>query len=90
VDACRSPEACHSPGGIPGHSGGHDDHSPSPLPFSGDDCAACRFVAQCALVSIPVAEPMQSPVVAELRVSVPVYFVEPVCTNRLARAPPLA
>lgn len=68
---------------------GHEEHSPTSPPLSDDDCAACRFVAQCALVSVPVAEPIQSPVVAELRVVVPVYFIEPVHTDRLARAPPL-
>lgn len=81
--------AHHAPGDGLGHFAEHEEHSPTSPPLSDDDCAACRFVAQCALVSIPAAEPIQSPVEAELRVAVPIYFVEPVYTHQLARAPPL-
>lgn len=81
--------AHHVHEGVVGHLG-HDEHSPAAPPHSDDDCAACRFAAQAALASIPAAEPVRSPVVAELRVLAPHFFIEPVFSSRLARAPPLA
>ena len=67
---------------------GHDDHSP-PVPVSDDDCLACRFVAQCALVSMPAPEPGLTPLVVELPCPALRYFVEPLRLSGLARAPPI-
>ncbi|HVX10850.1 MAG TPA: hypothetical protein VHC22_06690 [Pirellulales bacterium] len=60
-----------------------------PDPLSDEDCPACRFVAQCAVVSVPAADLTPLRVVAEVGVSAPVFFIEPIFSNGLARAPPL-
>lgn len=64
------------------------DGCPS-TPESDDDCLACRFVTQSAVVSVPLPEPTMQPIVAEVRLSAPRFFVEPVYSCALARAPPL-
>ncbi len=58
-------------------------------PLSDDDCAACRFVAQCAVVTVPNADLMPLPVVAEVRVWATIFFIQPIYSTGLARAPPL-
>jgi hypothetical protein len=67
---------------------GHEGDPSSPEPFS-DDCLACRFVAQGAVVSVPSSDLAPRPIVAEVRVSAPRFFIEPVYSSSLARAPPL-
>jgi hypothetical protein len=74
-----------------GQDGAEHDHSePSPAPLADDDCLACRLAAQCAVVSLPLAESGLCPLVVELRSTAPTFFVEPVHSCGLARAPPLA
>ena len=65
------------------------DHDSSPVPISDDDCLACRFVTQSALVSMPAPEPGLTPIVVEVRSPAPTFFVEPIHSHGLARAPPL-
>jgi len=67
---------------------GHEDDS-SPAPISDDDCLACRFVTQSALVSMPAPQPALTPIVVEVRSSAVRFFVEPVHSSGLARAPPI-
>lgn len=81
------------------HPAAHDDHladlgdthddAPSPAPLSDDDCAACRFVAQAAVFSVPTPGVAPRPIAAEVRVVTPSFFIAPVQSSRLARAPPL-
>jgi hypothetical protein len=65
------------------------EHGPPSDPLSDDDCAACRFVAQCAVVSVPAADLTPLPVVAEVRIAAPIFFIQPIYSSGLARAPPL-
>lgn len=71
-----------------GEQSEHDDDS-SPSPVSDDDCLACRFVTQSALVSMPAPEPALDPIVIEVRSAAPTFFVEPIHSSGLARAPPI-
>ncbi|HVA49046.1 MAG TPA: hypothetical protein VNH11_21975 [Pirellulales bacterium] len=69
----------------------HAEHDGSSLPgpASDDDCLACRFVAQSALILLPPPQTAITPLVVELRSSVPTFFIEPVHKSGLARAPPI-
>jgi hypothetical protein len=49
-----------------------------------------RTTTVCAVVSLPLAESGLCPLVVELRSTAPTFFVEPVHSCGLARAPPLA
>jgi len=73
------------------HSAGND-HAPghSPVPLTDDDCLACRLAAQSAVVSVPLADAGLCPLVVEVRSTAPTFFLEPVHSCGLARAPPLA
>ncbi|HQU43079.1 MAG TPA: hypothetical protein PK867_09710, partial [Pirellulales bacterium] len=66
----------------------HDDSS-LPGPASDDDCLACRFVAQSALILLPAPQKAITPLVVELRSPAPMFFVEPVHSSGPARAPPI-
>jgi hypothetical protein len=68
-------------------SGGHH-HSPAPL--SDDDCLACRLAAQSAVVDVPLADLGLCPLVVEVRSTAPAFFLAPVRSCGLARAPPMA
>jgi hypothetical protein len=69
---------------------GHDaDHGEPATPVSDDDCAACRFVTQSAVVVVAAPAAGLTPIVAELRVSAPSFFIESIRLCGLARAPPL-
>lgn len=59
-------------------------------PAGDDDCVICRFVAQSALSTLPVAEPAKSVVVAEVRPLAPPAPVIAILSCGLARAPPPA
>lgn len=60
-----------------------------PPPVSDDDCAACRFVTQSAVVVVAAPATGLTPLVAELRVAAPHFFIEPIRVRGLARAPPM-
>lgn len=66
------------------------DESHSPAPLTDDDCLACRLVAQSGMVCLPTPEVGLCPLVVELRCAPPMFFVEPVQSCGLARAPPIA
>lgn len=68
-----------------GQGGEHEN-----CPSGDDDCVVCRFVAQCALSTLPVAEPAMSVVVAEIRPAAPSTPVIAILSCGLARAPPAA
>lgn len=85
IAQCEQAHSDEHRGEMPGHAA--DPSTPEPL--SDDDCLACRFVAQCATVSVPMPDLAPRPIVAEVRVSAPIFFIEPVYSNALARAPPL-
>ena len=59
-------------------------------PSGDDDCVVCRFVAQSALSTLPVAEPGPSVVVAEVRPLAPAAPPKAILSCSLARAPPKA
>lgn len=96
---CCAPAAGH------GHSGhaadSHDcladvdvndghEHTPCPQPLSDDHCAACRFVSQAAVISVPDANLKPQSMVAEVRPRAPSFVIQPpIRGNCLARAPPL-
>lgn len=86
-------EHAHHPAADDDHladlGGAHED-APCPAPLSDDDCAACRFVAQAAVFSVPTPDVAPRPMAAEVRVVALSFFIEPVQSSRLARAPPLA
>lgn len=70
-----------------GHDSDHGHHSP--VPVSDDDCAACRFVTQSAVVVVVAPAVGLTPLVAELRAAAPSFFIESIRRCGLARAPPL-
>lgn len=76
---------------LPGtEAASHSEHGDSlPAPLSDDDCAACRFVTQSALVVVATSATDLMPLVVELRVPAPSFFVEPIRACGLARAPPI-
>lgn len=71
------------------HEVGHGCEHPS-CPSDDDDCVVCRFVAQSALSTLPIAEPAKSVVVAEVRAMAPSAPVIAILSSGLARAPPAA
>ena len=81
-------ELNHSGHALPADkSPAHENDSSTPL--SDEDCLACRLAAQAGLVHLPAPEPGLCPLVVELRSAPPIFFVAPVQTCGLARAPPM-
>lgn len=72
-----------------GHADDHHGESSAPRLPNEDDCLACRYVAQSAVVAVPMPRPSPARVVEELRVATPRIFIAPVHVSQLARAPPL-
>ena len=82
--------ADHLPGVVESNAGHDSDHGHHPpAPVSDDDCAACRFVMQSAVVVVAAPAAGLTPLVAELRAAAPSFFIEPIRLCGLARAPPL-
>jgi hypothetical protein len=92
VQACEQPEHGLAEDCSPEQGPAEHDHAPghSPAPFADDDCLACRLAAQSAVVCVPLADAGLCPLVVEVRSTPPTFFLKPVHSCGLARAPPLA